>query len=1234
MPIRIRETVEPFSRSTTSFGTGPGAIILIESDAYRLLTQEARRYVLGEVRGRSFLIAGHRGSGKTTLVLHVCQELRDFSPHPARRVLPVFLHGPNLLPDLSRAIGGEKPPADPSPASPPAEGGTPPAAAGKADRPPPGALSKDETENALIQITLELYRSLALEVTSRFREAVYAGPVRAGVRVDPALAELAAQLEVELDRCPEPARLRQIWAQAGLLEDGVLFAPGPAVAAERPDQGLRELVALSSACEMYRRISGSFTSEQERKDEAKREAEASVAASSQGKDFFSPLTVLLTGGLVGTGALATGTTSGPIAALTGVIAALGAATVFKVSASRSRRRTVTEDSKFVRDLTVKTLDREIPVLVERCLDAGLVPFFIIDELDKVEGLSSRITSLVKRLKKLVAERAFFCFLSDRSYFEEMRERMRARPYSIEYTYFTYDLFVVFDHRDLHRFLLRILTLAEPSNRRRTASGTGDGGPTPPASSVSIVSSDEVEDLRILPYVLLHQAKMHPIDLRRELTRLGDQNRAPGEWRSRANLCDLMIQVAVEVVLEGEAMQERLRREPRFRRLAHDALYYPSRRWEDGEYDLDLGDEQEEDFGEWLISRMGREGDGRRDKAEAARAEAPKTKEGAKAAKEKEAAEPPPELLSREDRRFLFERVRELARLLSDKTAFQTAFLTWEARPEATSVPEDRRLTWAAAESHARLVLPLLEEDGPDHAYLWRLDYAGLELRPGAAPATRGVALGVEALEDPFAAVDRLREFAKALAAIPGEPKTRPDGTPWLNLTLLASELRILGISPSWAETERAMDRLDSLRSGGKTPAVADLDPQGAQDLGTVGDFHTVLTLQSRTLALALLYGAVLGQAARAETCGERLVAGLRAISRMYRFEARLEEEKAKALSSLAGLLAEADPPTALETPRAPESLSPEAWTTWGGTVREAGASFEPTADWRERQVRAAWEVWGSRIEGVLGGTESRSDPSAAELWCAAAGELPASLLAPDLEAMKLRDWSRLVHAAVAGPPEASRAYLPFAALMALGRLGFESDQPKRLLKTLQVLAAGPEARKGAPEIEPERGWGRALDFLARRTAPTRKALVVCRDQGSLTEGWAAPRSGGLLALTRKELWQDAFLESVGKAPPLLASLGLDLIAVELAPADGAEPRGPATKGKRRGELKATLGSLLTFNQPEQIAERLAQWGPPPAVVYLAADSSVRVPMDHPAIYAPSDADDLLSKAPPPPRTAS
>src|SRR5689334_11768515 len=66
MPIRIIENSDPLSDLSLHEGA---STVLAPSHAAALLAQEMRRYVNGEITGRSFLIAGHRGSGKTTLVL-------------------------------------------------------------------------------------------------------------------------------------------------------------------------------------------------------------------------------------------------------------------------------------------------------------------------------------------------------------------------------------------------------------------------------------------------------------------------------------------------------------------------------------------------------------------------------------------------------------------------------------------------------------------------------------------------------------------------------------------------------------------------------------------------------------------------------------------------------------------------------------------------------------------------------------------------------------------------------------------------------------------------------------------------------------------------------------------------------------------------------------------------------------------------------------------------------------
>jgi Cdc6-like AAA superfamily ATPase len=49
----------------------------IPSSAARLLEQELRSYRDQKIRGRSFLIAGHRGAGKTSLVSNALREVQD-----------------------------------------------------------------------------------------------------------------------------------------------------------------------------------------------------------------------------------------------------------------------------------------------------------------------------------------------------------------------------------------------------------------------------------------------------------------------------------------------------------------------------------------------------------------------------------------------------------------------------------------------------------------------------------------------------------------------------------------------------------------------------------------------------------------------------------------------------------------------------------------------------------------------------------------------------------------------------------------------------------------------------------------------------------------------------------------------------------------------------------------------------------------------------------------------------
>lgn len=121
MPIRILDSPEPLTEA--SYGTDP---VLIGSDVLMVLQQEMIRYCEQRVAGRSFLIAGHRGAGKTTLVQGAFQQVRAARNQAAERFalsgreelvanrlrpLLVLLQGPNLLPAATtrpKKDGGSK----------------------------------------------------------------------------------------------------------------------------------------------------------------------------------------------------------------------------------------------------------------------------------------------------------------------------------------------------------------------------------------------------------------------------------------------------------------------------------------------------------------------------------------------------------------------------------------------------------------------------------------------------------------------------------------------------------------------------------------------------------------------------------------------------------------------------------------------------------------------------------------------------------------------------------------------------------------------------------------------------------------------------------------------------------------------------------------------------------------------------------------------------------------------
>jgi hypothetical protein len=1133
MPITIIERPEVLTEASRIASDPP---LLIRSNAVRLLTHELRRYCKREVSGRSFLIAGHRGAGKTTLALNACQEIIKESAEerfPLRPLL-VMLQGPNLLPNEEDEL---------------------PVVAEDGEKPGGGPRKITPMENVLRQITLGLYRALAREISQAFRNHVMglaAGFESITSIPQSELIEFAAALELELDEYPGKSRLRQFWQTAGVLETGVLrprplglsaakrtLSPLERLAALFPrstavvsapetmkpvrpsDQGLRELVALCSACEAYRRISGTFTSKQEDKRGAKATEERKIEAELKGKEILGPMMPVLVGALAGTGVFAANVATGPQAAFAGASAAIASAFALKYASSRFRERSATREDLFLPDLSVATLDRVLPVLIDRVQAAGLAPIFIIDELDKVERLSIRIPEMVRRLKKLVAEHAFFCFLTDRTYYEEMRERELKKPYSIEHTYFTHQLFIIFRHSELHNFLGEVL---------RPPDAPPDlAEPAAPGVATVIISSAEREaqnliklergDCAVLPFVLLYAARMHSIDLRRELVQIrtadGNVTLKPGAIQSiRRYRLELQMQVAIETLLDEGDMESELDRHPEFRRLAHDALYYLAERWEDANNELDLDSKDAlAQFKEYLCSRM------------ATDPKAPDKTSSWHFLRSSSAAingsDLQPPAITDADLGFLWTRVRDLAVQLSLPDALLTHARLRGLR--ATPFPE--------VVLNAVSPDPLLKRLGSsEHRYRWCWYPSGRRIHVPVSAGARGAKKKAPSWNQH---VDFIRTFAKALSSVTRDGATFAD---------LGTNLNIISTSPPWKIVEDAMNRLEKLAT--KTTYAGQDD-----DADTVGQFDALLKRSAPTIAYAICAARVLEVRRKPKAVADmahRLTTISSGLSLRSASEPNVAEWMKELFQQVRSRFSVEESPL---LPPVNDKNGIEQWKKWvrthvariGLALRGRGA-FKDLTDIRKR----AWDYWYTRF------TNRDFVPvSLDSLMCAHRGFGPGSYFTVPLEEMTVQKWSGAFYSAFNIEPITDSEEKPplWLALAALSHLGF-ADR----VATLRERSAKGDQILGNQELSDR--WKDAilkwpLDFTILTLK--RSALVLRRGEPALVGVWKPDPAFPVLTLSRPQaealLSSERLRDLNGFLFPEV--IIFDLTGPQLSPAEGA-----------------------------------------------------------------------------------
>jgi hypothetical protein len=411
--------------------------VLASCAGSRDLEQELRRYCNGELDGRSFLVAGLRGAGKTWLVEGSLTDLANRAGGDATRFRPlrVRLQGPQLF-DVVRKDAHL---LDPPPGS---------------DKPIARQAHAAALQNArqrlfthlLETVVFALHSALSAEFVRQFREAAR----QRGD--DPRLHELAAQLEITLPEGPVPAEMREFWRRLDALDRGVLFPRR-----RGPGQGMRELAALSGLGYAYKRVAGTL------QEQYKIEQKATQSQDADGKawatlidDVARPAVSVLAGGVVTAGSVgATGTST---AALLGLATALVSLLVFRLSGKRSRNDEYRKELTFLPKTDAASLERVLPELIDRLQRAGLTPVIVVDELDKVDDLWRQLKTfdVLDHFKKLLAERVFTCLLVNRDFMEQLELEERTDRYSRSHSYFSRRAFVAFEPGEVHDYLGRLL----------------------------------------------------------------------------------------------------------------------------------------------------------------------------------------------------------------------------------------------------------------------------------------------------------------------------------------------------------------------------------------------------------------------------------------------------------------------------------------------------------------------------------------------------------------------------------------------------------------------------------------------------------------------------------------------------------------------------------------------------------------------------------------------------------
>ncbi len=784
--MRLQWGVEPLSPLAEQQRglDAPAPLNLARSAPLESVIRDLRRYVRGELSGTSFLVSGHRGSGKTTLVNGAIEEvLRASMRQGLARPLVVRINGPDLFL-----------PAEP--------GSTEPAHA-RVLKELAKALARAVSEEYISSLHRHVLRNRVLFGEDRFQE----------------LRQMVVQLQLTLGGVVTLPELEGLWRALSVLDSGVILPRSS------PVGGAEEILTLWQTQEVYHQIAGVRTVSDRVDQKNERERVVKTALSTTLDRLLPSLWALLTGALAGAGLRMAG--EEPLLAATGaLLTTLLAAVTLNLSSLSSFSIVRRREYVFEPESGPAALPRLLSRLVERLHRVGLAPVFVVDELDKVDGLDTSMTALIRQLKSFISERSCFFFLTEPGYFERLAQESDGGAYPVAHTYFGRRVFVAYTPDDLRAWIRRILPLAdggiptaELESRFQETAAAVLGAPTPPvdlsgvpadaavSAFVAAVKTGERRhqleqrlandlhelrhqqqrpqrnDLAAWSHLLLYRSRQHFGDLARILRALQDDDGtipAPAPPSDRA-FCRILAQVALEQAMAAVIGEDA---ERRWRQIALDALYHPLNGWEAGEPIFDASLTAATTWAE---------------------------KQGLSPAA--------PALIAR--------LLEHMAGLLVAPTAL-------------IAVPGIR-----GAVSGSDALLVALSEG----RYRWRVTADGLPAPEEAAADT----------DDLDARIERIRGFVDALQAWPG-----------VDAILLTEQVGLLPRRPGWSEVESALT------------AARSADAASERDVAVLTRFDEHLTERRRVLSLALIWAAVLDPLQSASD----LPRVLRVMERAWRFEER------------------------------------------------------------------------------------------------------------------------------------------------------------------------------------------------------------------------------------------------------------------------------------------------------------------------------------------------------------